>query len=136
VFEVFEHTADVGIRVRASTWEEVFIDAAKGLFSILLANPEAIQPVQELAFTIPGNRDDDLLLDWLCELLYVFSTRKLVFGEFEVQRTGEGIAALARGESLDRARHQPHVEVKAITYHGLKVERTDEGWLAEVIVDI
>ncbi len=136
MFEIFEHTADVGIRVRAASWEQLFVDAAKGLFSVLLANPNAIQPLQEMAFTIPGHEYDDLLLDWLCELLYVFSTRRLVFGEFELRRMPDGIAAQARGEPLDRARHQPHVEIKAITYHGLKVERTEDGWLAEVIVDI
>lgn len=136
MFEVFDHTADVGIRVRAATREQLFADAAKGLFSILLANPEAIQPLQEVAFSVPGDRDEDLLVDWLGELLYVFSTRRLVFGEFEVQRTAEGIDGRASGEPLDCGRHQPHIEIKAITYHGLKVEQTCDGWLAEVIVDI
>jgi len=136
MFEIFEHTADVGIRVRAAGWEQLFVDAAKGLFSILLANPDAVEPLQELAFTISGHEDEDLLLDWLCELLYVFSTRRLVFSEFEVRRTPEGIAAAARGEPLDSCRHRPNVEIKAITYHGLKVERRGDEWLAEVIVDI
>ena len=36
----------------------------------------------------------------------------------------------------DQARHALAHEVKAITYHRLKVERTADGWLAEVIVDI
>ena len=37
---------------------------------------------------------------------------------------------------MDAVRHQLDVEIKAVTWHGLKVERTSDGWLAEVIVDI
>ncbi len=136
MFEMMEHTSDVGIRVRANRWEDLFVDAAKGLFAVLLAKPEEIDPVQQVDLIIPGQEDDELLLDWLRELLYIFATRRLVFCEFEVRRTTEGIAARALGEPLDQHRHQPQIEVKAITYHGLKVERTEDGWLAEVIVDI
>jgi SHS2 domain-containing protein len=136
MFEIFEHTADVGIRVRAATLEELFADAAKGLFSIIVANPEAVRPLQEITFTIAGDQHDELLIDWLDELLYTFDTKRLLFREFGVQPTTEGISASARGEPIDRARHDLHMEVKAITYHGLKVDRDGDGWLAEVIVDI
>lgn len=136
MFEIFEHTADVGIRVRAATLEELFVDAAKWLFSIIVANPEAVRPLQEITFTIAGDQHDELLIDWLDELLYTFDTKRLLFREFNVQYRREGLAASVRGESIDRSRHELHMEVKAITYHGLKVQRDGDGWLAEVIVDI
>ncbi len=136
MFEIFEHTADVGIRVRAQTLETLFADSARGLFSILVANPDAVRPLQSLTVSIEGDRHDDLLIDWLDELLYTFDTQHLVFGEFDVEQTATGLSAVVRGEPIDRNRHQLHMEVKAITYHGLKVEPNGEGWLAEVIVDI
>ncbi len=136
MFEIFEHTADIGIRVRAGTLEELLADAAQGLFSIIVANPEAVRPLQEMTFSVAGEPHDDLLLDWLDELLYTFDTKRLLFREFEMRCSPEGLTATARGEPVDRTRHELHMEVKAITYHGLKVERDGDGWLAEVIVDI
>jgi SHS2 domain-containing protein len=60
-----------------------------------------------------------------------------VFGRFEVRVRDDGLSGTAWGEPLDPARHVLLHEVKAITYHELKVEPTpDSGWLAEVIVDI
>jgi SHS2 domain-containing protein len=136
MFELFEHTADIGIRVRSETLETLFAEAARGLFSVIAANLEAVRPLQELTLKIDGNRHDDLLFDWLDELLYTFDTKHLLLGEFAVTISAKGLTAVARGEPIDTARHELHMEVKAITYHGLKVERDGNGWLAEVIVDI
>jgi len=136
MFEIFEHTADIGIRVRAARLDGLFGDAARGLFSVLAANLDAVRPLQEMAFTIAGERHDELLFDWLDELLFTFDTKRVLFAEFDVQFGPAGLTATARGEPIDLARHELNMEVKAITYHGLRVEREGDGWLAEVIVDI
>lgn len=136
MYETFEHTADMGIRARAGTLDELFADAARGLFSVIVGNPESIRPVQEVPFRVQGDRHEDLLFDWLDELLYAFSTRRLVFCDFDVRVAASGLEATARGEPIDPQRHHLDVEVKAITYHGLRVQREGDGWLAEVIVDV
>ena len=136
MYETFEHTADIGIRVRAADLNGLFEDAARGLFAVLMANPEAVRPVQELSFRIEAQRLDDLLHDWLAELLFAFDTRRVLLGEFRVEVSGDRLEASARGEPIDLQRHQLDMEIKAITYHELKVERDGDGWLAEVIVDL
>ena len=85
---------------------------------------------------IDGTDREYLLFDWLRELLYRFDSRHLLLGRFAVRVTAAGLDGEAWGEPLDPARHALAHEVKAITYHGLKVEQTADGWLAEVIVDI
>jgi len=77
-----------------------------------------------------------LLFDWLRELLFHFDSEHLLFGRFEVGIRNGNLTGLAWGEPLDRTRHELEHEVKAITYHGLRVEKMADGWLAEVIVDI
>ena len=77
-----------------------------------------------------------VLFDWLKTLLYHFDAEHLLFSRFEVQVRPDGLTGAAWGETLDRERHELGHEVKAVTYHGLKVEQTPNGWLAEVIVDI
>ena len=157
MYETFEHTADLGIRVRADGLDELFADAAKGLFSVMVANLEAVQSVEEVAFELTGDNVEELLHDWLAELLYTFCTRRLVLAEFQVSvgdlerghlarpvrpgrpRSGSAdcrLTAAARGEPIDVMRHVIDVEVKAITWCGFRVEQTADGWLAEVIVDI
>lgn len=136
MYEIFEHTADLGLRVTAPDLETLLVDAARGLLSIIIANLDEVRLIQEKKIEVSAAAPDYLLFDWLGELLYLFETEHLVLADFEVKVTKEGLSAVARGESFDPARHVPAHEVKAITYHALKCEPMANGWMAEVIVDI
>ena len=134
--ETFEHTADLGLRIRAPDLDTLFIEAAQALFSAIVEDPGRIRPEQRVELILSSEEKDYLLFDWLKELLYCFDTQHLLFGHFEAQVGGNCLKAAAWGEPLDPSRHALSHEVKAITYHGLRVEPTADGWLAEVIVDI
>jgi len=136
MYETFDHTADVGLRVRAADLDTLFAEAARAMFSVMADNLEAVWPTEEVRITLPADDLDALLQQWLGELLYTFHVRKLVFADFSVAVSERGLQGVARGEPMDAARHKLDVEIKAVTWHGLKVERTSDGWLAEVIVDI
>lgn len=139
VFETFEHTADIGIRIRAGDLATLFAEAARGMFSLIAADLDAVEPAEEMHFRIDGPDPAYLLFDWLNELLYTFDTQHLVFVEFDVRVDSppvRGLTATARGSKLDPDRHKPDHEIKAITYHGLKLERVAGGWLAEVVLDV
>jgi SHS2 domain-containing protein len=136
MYETFEHTADLGIRVRAMDLDQLFSEAAQALFAVLTEDLAAIRPERELAIQVANNDRELLLFDWLRELLYQFDSQHLLLGRFETHVEGDSLAARCWGEPLDRERHHLLNEVKAITYHGLRVEQTEDGWLAEVIVDI
>ena len=122
--------------MRASTLAELFAEAARGLFSVLLTNLHEVRPVCERKFQLESDGREFLLFDWLNELLYTFESERLVFTEFEVRIDGNSLEAVCRGESFDLKRHGADHEVKAITYHGLNVTAQPDGWIAEVIVDI
>jgi len=136
MFELFEHTADLGLRVGAATLEELLVEAGRGLLTMLVANPQAVRPVQSRSIELPAEEPTYLLFDWLSELLFAFESEKLLLGEFDVRMASGKLSATCRGEPMDAARHQMEHEVKAITYHGLRVHQTADGWEAEVIVDI
>jgi SHS2 domain-containing protein len=135
-FETFEHTADLGLRVRGETLDALFADAAAGLFSLIVPNLASVRAVEKIEINLPGEPSELLLFDWLNELLYTYEVRHLLLSRFEARVTPAGLRAAAWGEPVDPARHELDHEVKAITYHGLKLERDGGGWLAEVIVDI
>jgi SHS2 domain-containing protein len=136
MYETFEHTADLGLRVRAPDLDTLFAEAAQALFAAIVEDPDTVRPAQRLDVQLTGGDKDYLLFDWLKELLYHWDVEHVLFGRFEVHVTAEGLSGTAWGEPLDRERHLLSHEVKAITYHGLRVEPVAGGWLAEVIVDI
>ena len=134
--ELFEHTADLGLRATAPDLNALFAEMAACLVSAMVEDPASVQPTQEVRIEIAGIDRDYLLFDWLKELLLRFETDRMLFASCEVNVTESGLNATVRGETYDLARHVLSHEVKAITYHELKVEKTADGWLAEVIVDI
>ncbi len=136
MYEFFEHTADLGLRVRAPDLDTLFAEAARALFAAIVEDPNTVKPQQRLDVELAGDEYEYLLFDWLNELLYRFDTEHVLFGRFEVHVKETSLTGTAWGEPLDESRHALSHEVKAITYHGLRIERTDDGWLAELIVDI
>jgi len=136
MFELFEHTADLGLRIRAATLEELFSEAGRGLLAMLVANPEAVRPLRSMTIELAAVDPAYLLFDWLNELLFAFEDQKLLLVEFDLHLAESKLTATCRGEPMDPSRHQMDHEVKAITYHGLRAMQTANGWEAELIVDI
>ncbi|MSQ95356.1 MAG: archease [Gemmataceae bacterium] len=136
MYETFEHTADLGLRVRAADLDTLFAEAAQCLFSIIVENLATVQSTQRIDVQVEGDNREFLLFDWLRTLLYHFDAEHLLLGKFEVHVSDTGLIASAWGEPIDRARHNLEHEVKAITYHGLRIEKSGDLWEAEVIVDI
>jgi SHS2 domain-containing protein len=138
--EYLDHTADVGMRARGPSVEEVFRRAAVGLFS-LMVRADAVEasrrrPVTGRAETLAG-----LLVEWLSALLAEKDLSGLVFGRFDVQieegANGFELRGAAWGEPLDPSRHEPGTEVKGISYLDLAVGRETGGdWVAECVLDV
>ena len=135
-FRILEHTADVGFEAFGSTREEVFAHAARALMD-LIVDLNTIDPREELALEVQGSDPESVLVNWLSELLYRHDAEGWLFREFEIREIlDDSLRAVARGEKFQRSRHQAKLLVKAITYHQLALERTPEGWRAQVYVDI
>ena len=136
MYETFDHTADLGLRIRAPDLNTLFMEAAQALFSVIVEDLASVEPWQRFDIQLAGTEPDYLLFDWLNELLYYWDSEHVLLGRFEARVTPTSLAGSAWGERLDPERHCLLHEVKAITYHGLRVEQTPDGWLAEVIIDI
>ncbi len=136
MFETFDHTADLGLRIRSGSLDGLFAEAGRALFCTIVEDLATVRPLQRSSITISGSDIEYLLFDWLKELLYRFDAAHSLFSRFDVRLGPNGLSAEVWGESLELSRHALSHEVKAITYHGLKVEQSAEDWLAEIIVDI
>ena len=136
MYETFDHTADLGLRIRTADLPTLFAEAGQALTHLLVENLGSVQAVQRVEWTLPREELTFLLFDHLATILRHFEEDRLVLAFFEVSLSDTHLQVVAHGEPLDRGRHEPDHEVKAITYHGLRVEPEGDGWIAEVIVDI
>src|SRR4051794_17576390 len=130
MFETFDHTADLGLRVRADDLDALFAEAGLALTSILVEDPSAIRPVSRVEVSLAADGVEYLLFDWLRAILYHFEVDRLLVAKCDVRVGPDGLRATLEGEAFDPGRHELAHEVKAITYHDLRVERTEGGWVA------
>ena len=136
--EVFDHTADVGLRIRGDSLDDLFATAAGAMFDYIVANRAEVRGEVADRLDLRAESPADLLLAWLDELLFRSETRHILYGRFDVRVAADGLSleASAHGEAIDRDRHILDHEVKAVTRHEFKLEREGPGWLAELILDI
>jgi SHS2 domain-containing protein len=136
-YEFFDHTADIGVHVLGRTLEELFTNAARAMYEALgqLQKTESRGPK---SVEMKAGSLEDLLHDWLAELLYEVEANHVLYDEFEIRHVdSRSLQAALRGGAIDFARSQTNEEIKAVTYHQLRVEQTADGsWRATVIFDV
>jgi protein archease len=137
-FETFDHTADLGLRVVGLDLVDLFQTAATGLFDVIVANREEVRALETEQLSLHSDSPEDLLVQWLNELIYRSETSHRLYSSFHVELDEPAcrLTATIGGEPIDRTRHVLDHEVKAATRHGLRLQKGSQGWVAEVIVDI
>lgn len=135
-YEPIEHTADIGIRAYGRSLKELFENAAEAMFGEI-AELKKVKPVRCVKINLKASSKEELFHLWLSELLYQFNGKGMLFSKFEIEDiTERGVKAIACGEKADAARHGLKKEIKAVTYHGLLVEKKPKFWVGEVIFDV
>jgi SHS2 domain-containing protein len=135
-FEFIDHTADIGILAYGADMKQVFANAARGLFS-LITDLDSITATEKRDVTVTAPDLETLLVNWLNELIYLFEAKEILFNRFEITTiTDTALRAKAYGEKINLAKHELKTQVKAATYHMLKIEQNEDGWKAQVIFDV
>jgi len=133
-FEELEHTADVLMRVRGATINEIFADAGRAMFRVMYGPCE--DRGVERRLSLEADNLESLLIDYLSELLFITEVENTVFCTFDIDIWGTGLSAVLRGEPFDPARHSEGTIVKGISYFGLEIVKEEEGYVVEIIFDI
>jgi len=135
-YKLFDHTADLGVEVYGKTANELFANAAFAVFDIL-TDLSQVMPTLERNIAVNGNGWEDLLVNYLREILYLYNGEGLLLKKFTIlaidQKHLEGKVA---GEPFDPARHSINTEIKAVTYHQTAVKKTAKEWRGRVIFDV
>ena len=134
-FELLDHTADALVRARGDTLAELLVACAEAMFSLIVEEGE-IREETTVEVELEAENAEELVHGWLRELLFRFGAEGIVLGRFDVQEAEPTrLRARCHGQPFDPERHQG-TEIKAVTWHGFRVEQTDDGWLADVLFDI
>lgn len=134
-YEPFEHTADAGYRLRGATLEELFCAGAEALYEVVFGGSLSTTPGPEIRVVLTASNLADLLHDWLQRLLLLMDVDAVwvtgvVFDELSETRLAARCEAVAVPEGARQ------IEVKAVTYHGISVEREGSGWRGSVLFDV
>lgn len=129
-------TADVAFEAYGKDLDELFANAALAMFDVIV-NTKQIKPKVKREVKVKGNDLQSLMFNWLNKLLVFVDAENLAFSGFEVKVDEKlELKAVCKGEKIDRKKHETRTNVKAATYHKMKIEKKKSGWKAQVILDI
>ena len=135
-FKIIDHTGDMGIIIYGGDLKELFLNAGRAFFS-LITNLNRIRSTFEHTIVLKSENLDELMVTWLGELLYLFDAKGMLFRKFDLDEIHtHGLKAVVRGESFQPGRHVIKREIKAVTYHQVKVEKKGGKWEGRIIFDL
>jgi SHS2 domain-containing protein len=136
-FEFFDHTADIGVRVYSNNLTRSFQNAAGAMYEAL-GRLHIPGRNRQKSVEVRAESAEDLLHDWLADLLYVIEANHVLDDKLEMHEvTSHHLKAILRGGVIDFAHSQTSEEINAITYHQLRVKSLPDGtWHATVIFDV
>jgi len=139
-FEQIDEGGDVGLKVRGKKLEELFENAAKGLFG-LITDINTIEIKENRQLTIDADNKEDLLVKWLNDLIFIFDSGGFVARKFDIainqfKDKSLILKAILQGGNFDPGRHESRLLIKAATYHNLSITEKNGMWEAIIIFDI
>ena len=135
-YEQFPHTADIGVHVYGGSLKELFENAAFSMFDII-ADLEGLKESISVDVKLEAPNGEELLVAWLDELLYNFYTKSIIFSRFEIEELSDtSIKAKVHGRPVGANRNRLKTEIKAITYSGLVIKKTETGYQVDIIFDV
>ena len=135
-YKIIDHTADVCVRVFGNSLEEIFIGSSKAMMGII-TDVEKVDPSTEISIKADGENYEELLVKWLQEILYLHEVKKMVFKDFKIKIENRTRAVgKAYGEKIDVDRHEFYSNIKAVTYHNLKIISSKDKYRVDIVFDI
>lgn len=142
-YKSVEHTADIGIKVWGRNIKELFEEAAKGMIAQIYDHT-LVREKEKRDINLEAESIDELLLQWLKEILFLIESEGLLFCRFQIEKDNFSIRkaktaqiqASLHGERKDPARHDICIEIKAVTRHGLYVKKNGPWWEGNILFDV
>jgi SHS2 domain-containing protein len=135
-YEIIDHTADFGLHVYGCDERDLFSNAAMAMFD-MIADGDMGKGSKIFDVQVTGDDWPDLMVNWLRELLYLWAGKELLVKRIDiVSISAYEVKAKAFVDPYNAKRHIAKNEIKAVTYHQIRVSGGPSGWEAKIIFDV
>ena len=139
-YKILDHTADAALEVFGDNIDELFVNAAQGMFS-LITDKKTIRLKDEFRINLKAVNPEELINKWLNELLFIFETEKVLFKKFNVKIKIEKdhsytLSGLAKGEKYCPDHHLILAEIKMATFHQLNIKKLKNLYTTKIVLDL
>ena len=135
-FEIFDHTADLGLQVTGTDLKELFQNASHAMMQIMLKQGTT-KNSKPMKISVHGSDLSDLMVRWLGEILYLFEGENRLVTQTKIHKiTPKHLDAEIQTTPFSPAHHEILTEIKAVTYHQSEVIQQGGLWKARIIFDL
>lgn len=136
-YRLTKHQSELAVRVIGNSQADLFANSALALFDVMLADMGKVEPRERLPLEVEGTDRDDLMVNWVRELLYLYQSSGYLLKEFRVHQVKDTLVkAEVAGEKLDPDRHEIRQEIAAVAFHKSRMEKTGDQWTAHLIFEV
>ena len=135
-YRLMTRQSELAVRVVGSSQADLFANSAFALFDVM-TDLEKIEVKERLPLEVEGADRDDLMVNWMRELLYLYQGSGYLLKEFQIREVKDTfVKADVCGEKIDPDRHDMKKEITAVAYHQSRMEKTGNQWTAQLIFEV
>jgi SHS2 domain-containing protein len=136
-YRITKHQSELAVKVVGDSQADLFANSAYTLFDVLVADLDKVDCKEHIPLEVEGTDRDDLMVNWMRELLYLYQGSGYLLKEFQIREVKDTIVkAEVAGEKIDPDRHEIKQEIAAIAFHKSRMDKTGNQWTAQVIFEV
>jgi SHS2 domain-containing protein len=135
-YRIFSRSSELAVKVFGQSQGDLFANSAFALFD-LMVDLEKIEARDHLPMEVEGIDRDDLMVNWMRELLYLYQGSGYLLKEFRVEEVKDNyLRGRVSGEKFDPDRHEIQREIRAVVPHQSRMEKTGDQWTAQFVFEV
>jgi len=136
-YRITKHQSELAVKVVGASQADLFANSAYTLFDVMVADLDKVDCKDHIPLEIEGADRDDLMVNWMRELLYLYQGSGYLLKDFQIREVKDTIVkAEVAGEKIDPDRHEIKQEIAAIAFHKSRMDKTGNQWTAQVIFEV
>jgi SHS2 domain-containing protein len=136
-YRITKHQSELAVRVVGNSQADLFANSALTLFDVMVTDVQKIECKESIPLEVEGTDRDDLMVNWVRELLYLYQGSGYLLKEFLIREVRDTLVkADVRGEKIDPDRHEIQQEIAAVASHKSRMQKTGNQWTAHLIFEI
>ena len=135
-YRITTHQSELAVRITGNSQADLFTNSAFALFDVMtdIAN---VDTKESIPLEVEGSDRDDLMVNWMRELLYLYQASGYLLKEFKIVEVKDTmVKAEVSGEKIDPDRHEIKQEITTVAFHKSRMEKTGNQWIAQLIFEL